>query len=399
MITFLFGSGADSDYNARLKSGASFARVLLLDMYAKERRQLVGENYANYKLIHPNSTKVFLQSVASNKELARKMLENEDVDKCMSYYEKGSNEVKYDIIQGICKTWLNALKSEYTDEDKVCKFFLEHAVFFDSLDEKFNSLRVIPHNKNAKKVINAYLSIYILMLQSMFDFEKDFEWTYSNIINLLTDENRTLPPTDEKNNYYSILKNSALEYNVATTNYTNFVESSTSKEVVYLHGKMTWFEDLKHLTIYDCTIESERKKIEDNIENIIPFILIPSGVKPLICSKQIEAFHNFIEQMNQSNLLVIIGYRFNSEDNHINSIINEWLYSSNDNKLIYFNFEESVDFNELGWLIEKTDVEKMEFSDECSLKISDKRISNIVVNETNCHKAFEMFLKKLGGNV
>lgn len=88
---------------------------------------------------------------------------------------------------------------------------------------------------------------------------------------------------------------------------------------------MTWFEDIKQLMIYDCADDEERKNIISNSKNIIPFILIPSGVKPIICSKQIKAFKNFIDVLNSSDFLVVVGYKFNSEDNHINSIINEWL--------------------------------------------------------------------------
>ena len=42
MITFLFGSGADSDYNDKLKSGAEFSRALLLDTYSDIKKEILN---------------------------------------------------------------------------------------------------------------------------------------------------------------------------------------------------------------------------------------------------------------------------------------------------------------------------------------------------------------------
>ena len=42
------------------------------------------------------------------------------------------------------------------------------------------------------------------------------------------------------------------------------------------------------------------------------------------------------------------GYKFNSEDNHINSIISDWLRKEN-HRLFYLNYKGNVDFNHLVW--------------------------------------------------
>lgn len=396
MITFLFGSGADTDYNDRLKSGTSFSKSLLLDENLSERKKLLGEEFAQYKFIYPNSTKVFLQSVASNAELAKKMLSPDDVSKCIRYYERSSNIVDYEEIRKICHKWFKALKAN--DENNTQKFFFEHAVFFDSMDGKFNSLRHLAHDTNAKRIINAYLCVYILMLKSMFDIDENFEWNYSNIINLLLDKKEKLT-SNKDDNYYNILRKSKLsssDYHVATTNYTPYVQDSTSEEVIYLHGCMTWFEDIKQLMIYDCADDEERKNIISNSKNIIPFILIPSGVKPIICSKQIKAFKNFIDVLNSSDFLVVVGYKFNSEDNHINSIINEWLKKCN-SKMVYFNFEELVDFRRFYWLPENINIDKIEFSNEKRVVVTTGKIMNVIVNKSNSNDAFESFLTNYRG--
>lgn len=284
----MFGSGADSDYNDKLKSGAEFSRALLLDTYSDIKKEILNVKNSD-SLIHPNSTKVFLQTIASNEELARKVLSKDDVDKCINYYNESNEKVEYEEIRKICKQWFDILKDNQSKNKDIRDFFFHNAVFFDSLDGKFNSLRVYPYNKNAKKAMNAYLSVYIFMLKCMFEIRDDFIWSYSNIIDLLNDKSKILQPKSEEN-YYSILKKSELDCNIITTNYTPYVKEMTSKEVVYLHGKMTLFEDLKHLFVYDCTYD--KAKIEDNLEYIIPFIMIPSGIKPIICPTQIDAFYS-----------------------------------------------------------------------------------------------------------
>ena len=51
---FFFGSGADSDYCDRLKSGQSFVSALLLGSFKAEAEKLNGEEFKSYKLIYPS---------------------------------------------------------------------------------------------------------------------------------------------------------------------------------------------------------------------------------------------------------------------------------------------------------------------------------------------------------
>lgn len=122
--------------------------------------------------------------------------------------------------------------------------------------------------------------------------------------------------------------------------------------MVYLHGKLTWFEDLQNLTVYDITNEEEcllANKMA-NERMLMPFILIPSGVKPLVCVRQIEEFLKFIAALKESDQLCIIGYHFNSEDNHVNAIIGDWLRAEKKHRLIYFNWKGGVKLSKLKWM-------------------------------------------------
>ena len=90
MVTFLFGAGADVDYG--LHEGTSFISPLLLDGYKKERKQLLGENVGTYKLIYPQSTKVYLQTVFSYKNEAKNIFSEKEVNKLINYYNGDSDE-------------------------------------------------------------------------------------------------------------------------------------------------------------------------------------------------------------------------------------------------------------------------------------------------------------------
>ena len=50
-------------------------------------------------------------------------------------------------------------------------------------------------------------------------------------------------------------------------------------------------------------------------------------MKPIVSRHQIEAFHKFEQILNDSQLLVILGYNINEDDNHINAYLREFALS------------------------------------------------------------------------
>lgn len=195
------------------------------------------------------------------------------------------------------------------------------------------------------------------------------------------------------NTYYGILnRHNKKSYNITTTNYTNIVEKVTEKKVVYLHGKLNWFEDYQNLTVYDCLDEKEHKTAIENIDHIMPFILIPSGVKPIICKKEILEFNKFIDQLNNSKILCVVGYSFNSEDNHINSLIAEWLREDH-HILVYFNYEKSLNWNNFKWAepFKNKNISYNDIQSEIHTQ-GDTKIYNIDVNKSSSLSCFKQFV-------
>ena len=340
--SILFGAGADSVYGIGV--GQSFVKPLLIDGYRDERRQMLDEGY-NFSLIHKNSRKIYLQTIISNEPEARRVLGDDLVNRCIRKYNGEAN------IEGIpFEEWYSLLRSEEVvgyPQKNIHDFFMNNAVFFDTLDEKFNDLRNSELNANGKRVLNAYAAVFIKMIKDIYVIDDEFVWSYNNLFTLLERNYDRIQNVERS--YYTILNDHIHacrdEWVVSTTNYTDILKNELENyEVNYLHGKLCWFEDYKHLMIYDCSIDAERKKALSNVNSLMPFILIPSGVKPLICKKQIDQFKRFSDGLFESNVLIVVGYRFNTEDNHINSIIGEWLRTNRKNKIVYLDYDGNFEY-------------------------------------------------------
>lgn len=364
--TFLFGAGADSVYG--ICKGKSFILPLLKGEYESERVQLIGADWGKVRLVAPQSKRVFLQTICSNLQEAEAVFDSEAVKRAHSVYNKVNvNEGDRKEVFQWCSDWYNLLISnddiQMTKREKnIQKFFYNHMVFFDSLDEKMNDLRNSPVNGNGRRLIAAYWIIFILMLRETYDLPEDFEWCLPNVIDFFEHEMQYEKDTirNVERSYYSVLSDyindskSRSICHIATTNYTPIVENTIkqTEPISYLHGRLNWFEDYKNLTVYDCAYANNREEAKRNKDHLFPFILIPSGVKPIICTRQIQEFSRFINDLYSSDILFVVGYKFNSEDNHINSLIAEWLRQEN-KELVYFNYgdqdDQFLNFDRLLW--------------------------------------------------
>lgn len=395
-VSFLFGAGADNQYGVGV--GEMFIEQLLCSKYGKQRESLLDGESGKWNLIYPKSQKVFLQTICENIELAKKIFTEKVIHECKQYYEEKKGD--YNQISDWCSEWYKIIVNKEKGEgnnNEIKEFFLKNSVFFDALDEKFNSLRNPTKSKNVLRVINSYLTVYIFMLYELYDIGDDFVWTYDNVVKLLQQpyNSEKIKENKMEESYYKIIRESGLNCNVATTNYTKLAEENTRKKVTYLHGKLTLFEDYERLMIYDCEEMKGQEQIRENSNHIIPFILIPSGVKPIICSKEIEEFNSFIEQLRYSNFLIIVGYKFNSEDNHINSIITEWMHKDN-NRIIYFNYDNSMNWKRCRWIknTEIVQLQEKEINKDNILK-SHEKIIEIQINKTNSNANFKKIVNLL----
>ena len=92
VVSILFGSGADTNYNANLGSGASFSKALLQNSYKDKCKKVTG-NSSKYSLIYRQSKKVYIQTILENEEKANEAgIEPEIIDICKEYPFKNSEE-------------------------------------------------------------------------------------------------------------------------------------------------------------------------------------------------------------------------------------------------------------------------------------------------------------------
>ena len=124
-----------------------------------------------------------------------------------------------------------------------------------------------------------------------------------------------------------------------TLNYTSFLENQLGKEnVIYFHGGLAEYvrmdtrelleiENLNKLNLEDFlssiikpSIDVTNNNIEEQI-HIIPSLVPPLRLKPILSYKYIELWAKASEWVQEAEHIVIVGYSFNSADEHFNDIL------------------------------------------------------------------------------
>lgn len=354
-FSILFGAGADRDAVASLECGDTFMSNILTA--SSEQIVFQKDKFLKNKFLNWNSLNIYLQTICEHIDEAKKLFGEEAVNKYQAYYAGDEEVKKYkEEIYSDRNEWYKILTyngehhSKKYNEDDIKNFFLNNMSFYQSLDSMFNDLRYGAGGNFAKRVISAYVAIFNIIATKLYDFkqEKQSDIEIIKQLSIFSYKNKV-----EEECYYEILKNLFHESDgigLITTNYTNVLRDVTGKkddDIAYLHGKLTWFEEPYKLRIYDSENEEDMECIRNHIKDIFPFIMIASGVKPIISTKQIEQYSKMIRFLDESETLYVVGYKFNRDDNHINSIIVEWLNKDDNRKLIILDFNKTVELQEI----------------------------------------------------
>lgn len=365
-VTFLFGAGAETGFG--LPSGKNFAKdILLLDStlraQVKEFFESQGcKEYKNTRLIYATSRSIYYQTICENEDAFRSAFENMEsrssfpsiYDNYKKYKECTDDKSKKEYASyseefaDMCKEVWKYLSTENAEAEKsesndlvqvdykrLADFILDNVRYYAQIDKQFNALRN-PKQKTTEywTVLNTYAAAFFSVFNKMYKPTGNGRiCTKEDVVELISNEMYELPNTK---NYYQVLKNNLekSDYECVTTNYTPYVERILGKGA-YLHGKLSWFEDNENLAVYDATRQGEVTLIRQNF--VFPFIFIQSGIKPVVSKRQIEELHKAITYLNKSDTLVVVGYNFNSDDNHINSMIADWLREKNERQLVFLS--------------------------------------------------------------
>lgn len=369
-ISFLFGAGAEKPcFN--LPTGTDFLKKTLYkdqenssDKFTEPLKDFfTGKYFCHYKYTkHRISTDIY--KFMLEKIIRRKCVDSYEVDEKTDALLKKSQEAE--VLEEF-KEILESKKSYDDIKNQFLKDILEeYKDDMDSLsdvgsagllDSYFYTIINPPkYSKvNFSKIFNYYWGCYFAIVEAILksleennildsgieEFYKSGNLDYKKIISKIDTFTRILYSCKPKilssynDSYYAlikkILKNNAAEFELqgtATTNYFLFpkILLENSDKTAYLNGKLKWFEFPELLEVRDLSDLSENPVSAEHI--FFPFIFGQSFLKPVVDKKQTEEFHKFGEILDKSDILVILGYNINEDDNHVNSFLHNYLKNS-----------------------------------------------------------------------
>lgn len=388
-VVFMFGAGAESAGNFNIKTGFDFLKHSLfpsnslddaLQSYFKNSKYFENTyTYTKNKIDFSDSMlkNLLTQKASTDKNFFEKyekdivtLLSKERVKhicKELSVKDiskkKNKTKNKTEIEKNIKAEFENIVKDKckYCDikHNILAELFFERAnggVGYDSnisisglLDGYFHT--IINPQKYSKirfsKIFNFYWSCYFTVLEDILNwlrasgsnefntyFKKDNEKETLNYLKLLeniyeiTDKLYEINIEDfiPKNSYYSLINDKLTENadkvlceGIITTNYFKFCEL-ISKNTVYLNGQLKYFEYPECLEVKDVVKTGIQK---DKL--MFPFIFGQSLVKPIVNHIQVEEFSKMKKILTDSDMLIILGFNINEDDNHINAYLHDFV--------------------------------------------------------------------------
>lgn len=258
-----------------------------------------------------------------------------------------------DIFRSICEQIKKGADPSMTSDPFIntVNEFMDNACFFSYIDSKFNSLQNPDLNcDEVRTVVKFYYASFhailkgLINLQTTPDDYKDFlcptvkadtkTEVFSNRVKMShvieTLQKSISDHFNPSSMYHAVRalnekKSTDDEIFVATTNYTNFAEEiifdgNGDMHFSYLHGKLGDFEDIYSKQIAPVNMFTDKN---DDTKVLIPFMLAPSGIKPVISSCEVDRFHSAFHHILNDEELIIHGYSLNTDDEHIINVIRE----------------------------------------------------------------------------
>ena len=126
---------------------------------------------------------------------------------------------------------------------------------------------------------------------------------------------------DNPDGYYNMLKD-AIDHRffevtaIATTNYNSLIEEILDKDITYLNGSTSvWYDP------YLNKIGTEDELTDEERHIIVPLIFTQSGTKPMTAISMSVRYVDLYRKWKESDAIVVVGFGFGSDDEHINGIL------------------------------------------------------------------------------
>lgn len=348
--TILVGAGAEVDLG--LPSGEDY----LVDTYLTKKRALYQELRGYYSAIKadnsvfPSYQSEFLFNKAS--ATFRQLIDN-----------LGDNAVAAILADVSAEELREAGKPSRDQEERLFNALIDsedsplqehmqanrdrfaNGKYYGILESLFACL-VNPLDNPSKfwRLINFYWSAYFSIVLPLLESE------YSQACGIIPDYGYVLNHLDyvsevvasepywnslNRESYYHTGKG-RFDY-VLTTNYTPFCSHLTKSpnRVAWLSGSILQFESAEDFELYEPQAVSGTDR---EVLCPFPYMMAKAPVKPIINVEQIEVYHRATAFLNDTRLLVVLGYSFNQDDAHICALIRHYLLKRKSNRILYLSY-------------------------------------------------------------
>lgn len=373
-MCIFFGAGSEIPFG--ISGGKDFAKGVLgigrddlngaiTEYYCSKKKDLL-QWYPNY--VHWEWDNERLIRAAVKKEI----LENQIALKDTNDYE---NEVNRRIKE---------VKDSKEEDEVISKY----TSYMGLLDKYFHTL-IAPRALGPKKfwcVVECYTRAYLILAAEML-YGNVSEVKRRDYVDILRNPIQTLQKMNDicnqtrfqERSYYSILRGRD-NIKIVTTNYTPCCKQITGypeNRIAYVHGRFGQFEDPYTWNIIDVG-DTENKVAFKKGHVYFPYISIQSGIKPIIEESQILEYSKMIQAFDESDKIIIVGYRINSDDNHINAMLQSCIKKGKE--VVYLAYK--------GEPVKEQIVNRLRLSKEC--------VQKLVWKEIGYKDSLDIFERELG---
>ena len=127
--------------------------------------------------------------------------------------------------------------------------------------------------------------------------------------------------TANPDGYYHMLKEAIdsgqyMATAIATTNYNSFIETILETDITYLNGSTSvWYDP------YLNKMGTREELDNDEHHIVVPLIFTQSGTKPMTAISMSEKYVDLYRNWKVSDAIVVVGFGFGADDEHINGIL------------------------------------------------------------------------------
>jgi hypothetical protein len=281
-----------------------------------------------------------------------------DTAAAKTFFEEVKKVFEYVVID-IDKPRDSSKRPQYIKEDgSPYSSLMDKFSYYGSVEKDFSTI-INPKEAGTHRfwrLINyfwsAYFSIIIPVLNLSSKYCGNAEYNKNKYAYILTnldevvkyiysDEFRSEIDKKYQSSYYSKLKRAFPNSAAVTTNYTPFLEFAKFEKTMFLAGKLSEFEIPEELRVIEI---GDNEDIANKF--IFPYMSTQAPLKPIIDCVQLKEYSKFIDALGNTDVLVIIGYNINDNDNHINALLRDFLIKQPTNRIVFSQYVDNPnDFN------------------------------------------------------